>query len=148
MNFSFKFFHFKEEDVRVHCTLYSKGENLKSGIRIRIKSLRVRIMPLLPPLCGLHVSFLLPCVLHVFLYSYVHSVQYATCLLSELSPAMCASCQLSLRQSYCYLSPVYIPFMSATCLLSLVMSAACLLSPTLCAMCLLSQSCVLHVSFL
>ena len=148
MNFSFKFFHFKEEDVRVHCTLYSKGENLKSGIRIRIKSLRVRITPLLPPLCGLHVSFLLPCVLHVFLYSYVHNVQYATCLLSELSPAMCASCQLSLRQSYCYLSSVYISFMSATCLLSLVMSAACLLSPTLCAMCLLIQSCVLHVSFL
>ena len=67
MKFSFKFFHFKEEDVRVHCTLFSKGENLKSGIR-------VRITPLLPPLCGLHVSFLLPCVLHVFLYSYVHNV--------------------------------------------------------------------------
>ena len=76
----------------------------------------------------------LVCYMSSFTAMYtMYTVQYATCLLSELAPAMCASCQLSLRQSYCYLSPVYIPFMSATCLLSLVMSAACLLSPTLCA---------------
>ena len=91
----------------------------------------------------------LVCYMSSFTAMYtLYTVQYATCLLSELSPAMCASCQLYLRQSYCYLSPVYIPFVSATCLLSLVMSATSVLSPNLCAMCLLIQSCVLHASFL